>query len=215
MRSIRIALSTGVSAGVIAGALASALTALALPSPAQAQSDITIYRCVDAIGAITLQNDVPCPKGSQQTQRKVGVLPTLPVPPAAVIKPQAAVSAPPPVPATPVPEAAARTTPPALFQCRTWDERDYLGDSAEPPATCAPVQSVGIDGSSELAAGTTCEMRQDTCVAVPAEQLCVSWKKRVDEAEFRWKIGGGRNDDRKAEFDHLSRIYRESTCVGG
>ena len=215
MRSIRIALSTGVSAGVIAGALASALTALALPSPAQAQSDITIYRCVDAIGAITLQNDVPCPKGSQQTQRKVGVLPTLPVPPAAVIKPQAAVSALPPVPATPVPEPVARTAPPALFQCRTWDERDYLGDSAEPPATCAPVQSVGIDGSSELAAGTTCEMRQDTCVAVPAEQLCVSWKKRVDEAEFRWKIGGGRNDDRKGEFDHLSRVYRESTCVGG
>ena len=209
MISIRVALSTG----VIAGALASALTALALPSPAQAQSDITIYRCVDAIGAITLQNDVPCPKGSQQTQRKVGVLPTLPVPPATVIKPQAAASAPPPVPAVPVPEAAARTTPPALFQCRTWDERDYLGDSAEPPATCAPVQSVGIDGSSELAAGTTCEMRQDTCVAVPAEQLCVSWKKRVDEAEFRWKIGGGRNDDRKVEFDRLSKVYRDSTCL--
>ena len=209
MRSIRVALSTG----VIAGALASALTALALPSPAQAQSDITIYRCVDAIGAITLQNDVPCPKGSQQTQRKVGVLPTLPAPPAALIKPQAAASAPPPVPAVPVPEAAARTTPPALFQCRTWDERDYLGDSAEPPATCAPVQSVGIDGSSELAAGTTCEMRQDTCVAVPAEQLCVSWKKRVDEAEFRWKIGGGRNDDRKVEFDRLSKVYRDSTCL--
>ncbi|MBN8214822.1 MAG: DUF4124 domain-containing protein [Xanthomonadales bacterium] len=210
MRSIRIALS----AGVIAGALASALTALALP--ARAQSDITIYRCVDASGAVTLQNDVPCPKGSQQTLRKVGVLPTLPAPPATVIKPQAAASAPPPVPATAtvVPEPVARTAPPALYQCRTWDERDYLGDTAEPPATCAPVQSIGIDGSSELAAGTTCEMRQDACIAVPAEQLCVSWKKRVDEAEFRWKVGGGRNDDRKAEFDRLSKVYRESTCVG-
>ena len=207
MRSIRIA----VSAGVIAGAL----TALALPSTARAQSDITIYRCVDAIGAVTLQNDVPCPKGSQQTLRKVGVLPTLPAPPATVIKPQAAASAPPPVPATPAPEPLARNAPPPLYQCRTWDERDYLGDTAEPPATCAPVQSVGIDGSSELAAGTTCEMRQDICIAVPAEQLCVSWKKRVDEAEFRWKVGGGRNDDRKAEFDRLSTAYRQSTCVGG
>lgn len=198
-------------------ALASALIVSALCPHARAQSDITIYRCVDASGAVTLQNDVPCPKGSQQTLRKVGVLPTLPAPPAAVIKPQAAASAPPPVPATAtvVPEPVARTAPPALYQCRTWDERDYLGDTAEPTATCAPVQSVGIDGSSELAAGTTCEMRQDTCVAVPAEQLCVSWKKRVDEAEFRWKIGGGRNDDRKGEFDHLSRVYRESTCVGG
>ena len=207
MRSIRIA----VSAGVIAGAL----TALALPSTARAQSDITIYRCVDAIGAVTLQNDVPCPKGSQQTLRKVGVLPTLPAPPATVIKPQAAASAPPPVAATPAPEPLARNAPPPLYQCRTWDERDYLGDTAEPPATCAPVQSIGIDGSTELAAGTTCEMRQDSCVAVPAEQLCVSWKKRVDEAEFRWKVGGGRNDDRKAEFDRLSKVYRESTCIGG
>lgn len=205
MRSIRIA----VSAGVIAGTL----TALALPSTARAQSDITIYRCVDAIGAVTLQNDVPCPKGSQQTLRKVGVLPTLPAPPATVIKPQAAASAPPPVPATPAPEPLARNAPPPLYQCRTWDERDYLGDTAEPPATCAPVQSIGIDGSTELAAGTTCEMRQDSCVAVPAEQLCVSWKKRVDEAEFRWKVGGGRNDDRKAEFDRLSKVYRESSCL--
>jgi hypothetical protein len=56
-------------------------------------------------------------------------------------------------------------------------------------------------------------MRRDTCVAVPAEQLCVSWKKRVDEAEFRWKFGGGRNDDRKVEFDDLAKIYRDSTCV--
>ena len=205
MRSIRIALSAGVIAGT--------LTALALPSPARAQSDITIYRCVDASGAVTLQNDVPCPKGSQQTLRKVGVLPTLPAPPATVIKPQAAASAPPPVPATPAPEPLARNAPPPLYQCRTWDERDYLGDTAEPPATCAPVQSIGIDGSTELAAGTTCEMRQDSCVAVPAEQLCASWKKRVDEAEFRWKVGGGRNDDRKAEFDRLSKVYRESSCL--
>ena len=201
-------------------ALASALIVSALCPHARAQSDITIYRCVDASGAVTLQNDVPCPKGSQQTVRKIGVLPTIPAPPAPVVKPPAAAPAPqstppapPPVPATPFPEPLARTAPPALYQCRTWDERDYLGDTAEPPATCAPVQSIGIDGSSELAAGTTCEMRQDSCVAVPAEQLCASWKKRVDEAEFRWKVGGGRNDDRKAEFDRLSKVYRESSCL--
>lgn len=193
-------------------ALASALIVLMPCAPARAQSDITIYRCVDASGAVTLQNNEPCPKGSQQTVRKIGVLPTLPAPPAMIVKPPAATPAPQPAPpAAPVP--VVHTAPPALFQCRTWDERDYLGDSAEPPATCAPVQSVGIDGSTELAAGTTCEMRQDTCVEVPAEQLCASWKKRVDEAEFRWKIGGGRNDDRKAEFDRLSMVYRESTCV--
>ena len=193
---------------------AGALIALALYPAAHAQDNITIYRCVDASGAVPLQNDVPCPKGSQQTVRKIGVLPTMPAPPPAIVKSPAATPAPSPPPAQPAP-VAARTAPPPLFQCRTWDERDYLGDTAEPPATCAPVQSVGIDGSTELGAGTTCEMRQDTCVAVPAEQLCASWKKRVDEAEFRWKFGGGRNDARKAEFDRLSKTYRESTCIGG
>ena len=177
----------------------------------EAEVAIDISTLRSASGAITLQNDVPCPKGSQQTLRKVGVLPTLPAPPAPVVKPPAAAPVPPPV--SPAPEPVVRTAPPALFQCRTWDERDYLGETAEPPATCAPVQSIGIDGSAELAAGTTCEMRQDTCTAVPAEQLCASWKKRVDEAEFRWKIGGSRNDDRKAEFDRLSKIHRESTCL--
>lgn len=196
-------------------ALACVLIAGVLSGSAQAQSDITIYRCVDASGAVTLQNDMPCPKSSQQTVRKVGVLPILPAPPAVIVKPSAAPQAPaaPTPPTAPAPPPVARIAPPALFQCRTWDDRDYLGESAEPPATCAPVQSVGIDGSTELAAGSTCEMRQDACVAVPAEQLCASWKKRVDEAEFRWKVSGSRNDDRKAEFDRLSKVYRGTTCV--
>lgn len=197
-------------------ALTGALLVAALCLPAQARNDMTIYRCVDPSGAVTLQNDVPCPKGSQQSVRKVAVLPTMPAPaaapPAPAVKPAAAAAtppAPPPVPAAPL----VRSAPPALFQCRSWDDRDYLGDTAEPPATCAPVQSMGIDGTTALAAGSTCEMRQDACVAVPAEQLCARWKKRVDEAEFRWKFGGGRNDDRKVEFDRLSKTYRDSACV--
>lgn len=194
-------------------ALTGALLTAALCLPAHAQKDMTIYRCVDPSGAVTLQNDVPCPKGSQQSVRKISVLPApAAAAPAPVARP-AAVTAPPPV--TPAAAAVVRSAPPPLFQCRSWDDRDYLGDTAEPPATCAPVQAMGIDGTTQSAAGTSCEMRQDACVAVPAEQLCSRWKKRVDETGFRWKFGGGRNDERKAEFDRITKIYRESTCVGG
>lgn len=200
-------------------ALTGALLAAALCLPAHAQDAITIYRCVDASGAVTLQNDVPCPKGSQQSVRKVGALPTMPAPAAApavpAVKPAPAAPTPPP-PAAPAASApVARTPPPPLFQCRSWDDRDYLSDIAEPPAVCAPVQSMGIDGTTALAAGSTCEMRRDACVAVPAEKLCAVWKKRVDETEFRWKFGGGRDDDRKVEFDRVAGLYRDSTCVGG
>ncbi len=197
-------------------ALAAALLMTMSVAPVQAQTGMTIYRCVDPSGAVTLQNDVPCPKGSQQSVRQVGALPILPAPPPAVMKPVPkphAAAAPPPQAAAPVPMV--RTAPPVLFQCRTWDEREYFGDTAEPAPSCVPVESVGIDGSSQLAAGSTCEMRRDACTAVPAEQLCATWKKRMDEAEFRWKFGGSRNDERKAEFDRASKTYRESTCVGG
>lgn len=200
-------------------ALAVALLAAALCLPTYAQTDMTIYRCVDPSGAVTLQNDVPCPKGSQQSLRKVGVLPTMPAPVAAPAAPAArpapVVAAPPPPAAPSAPAPLARTAPPPLFQCRTWDDRDYLGDTAEPPATCVPVQAMGIDGTSASAAGASCEMRRDACTAVPADKLCAVWKKRVDEAEFRWKFGGGRDDDRKVEFDRLARTYRGSTCVDG
>ena len=200
-------------------ALAVALLAAALCLPAHAQTDMTIYRCVDPSGAVTLQNDVPCPKGSQQSLRKVGVLPTMPapvaVPAAPAARPAPVVAAPPPPAAPSAPAPLARTAPPPLFQCRTWDDRDYLGDTAEPPATCVPVQAMGIDGTSASAAGASCEMRRDACTAVPADKLCAVWKKRVDEAEFRWKFGGGRDDDRKVEFDRLARTYRGSTCVDG
>ena len=208
MPSVRVAAATCVLALVVA-----------LPSPAAAPAGgMVIYRCVDpASGAVTLQNDVPCPKGQQQTVRNVAPLPAFRPPPAPPPPPPAADAR----PAAPAPSAAAepppppvRTPPPPLFQCRTWDDRDYLGDVAEPPGSCVALETVGIDGSPALAAGQACEMRRDTCTPVPAEQLCVAWKKRVDEAEFRWKIAGGRDGDQKAEFERVSGVYRGSTCGG-
>jgi hypothetical protein len=200
-------------------ALLALLALAAAATGVSAQNEIVIYRCVDAAGAVTLQNDVPCPKGSQQTVRRVAPLPVRAPPPPTVVVPAVAAPAPPPA-ASPAPTVAevapppaVRGAPPPLFRCRTWDDRDYLGDSGEPPATCVPLQTVGIDGSPSLAAGSACEMRRDACEPVPAEQLCTAWKKRVDEAEFRWKFGGGRDDARKADFERVAAIYRDSDCV--
>lgn len=205
----------------LVAACALVLVAVALPPASQAAAPaggMVIYRCVDpASGAVTLQNDVPCPKGQQQTVRNVAPLPTFRPPPAAAPapRPDPKPTAPPPPPvAAEPPPPAVRTPPPPLFQCRTWDDKDYLGDVAEPPGACVALETVGIDGSAALAAGQACEMRRDTCTAVPAEQLCVAWKKRVDEAEFRWKIAGSRDDAQKAEFERVSRVYRGSTCGG-
>lgn len=192
-----------------------------------APRDTVIYRCTDPAGNVMLQNDRPCPAGHTQDIRMVSTLPTSSAPAIApTVAPPAApatrVPITPPAPApSPVANAPQRDAPaiaappkppPALYQCKTWDDRDYLGDTEEPASSCAPLQTVGIDGTPGLAAGSACEMRRDQCAPIAPDQLCRAWKRRVDEAEFRWKFAGGRNDERKAEYERFARIYRDSAC---
>lgn len=50
-----------------------------LTGTAAAQSSVVIYRCTDADGMVSLQNDVPCPKASRQERRVIDtVAPTTP-----------------------------------------------------------------------------------------------------------------------------------------
>jgi hypothetical protein len=183
--------------------------------------ETVIYRCTDPAGNVTLQNDRPCPSGHAQEIRMIGTVPTSPAPAIPAARPPAT-PAPPPKPAaqSPAPDApdapaaaTPRKPPPALYQCKTWDDRDYLGETEEPASSCAPLRTVGIDGSPDLAAGSACEMRRDECVAIPSDDLCRAWKRRVDEAEFRWKFAGSGNDARKAEYERFAKIYRDSACV--
>lgn len=193
-------------------------------APVLAQ-DTVIYRCTAANGAVTLQNDRPCPAGTRQEMRRVGALPAAPPPTAAA----PATSRPPPpeaqfelvrgplqAPASPAPAADAppRPPPPPLFLCRSWDNDDYFSDTATPEPRCVPLATVGIGGDPRLGAGSACEVRTDTCTAVPAGALCRAWRQRVDEAEFRWKFAGaGDTDPRKAEYERLAQVLRGSACA--
>lgn len=96
-------------------ALLGGLLLLLAAAPAAAREKVVVYRCTDASGAVTLQNDTPCPKGSKQERRVMEAAspvapPAAPVAPAAPIAPAAPAAAPapaairapaPPPPATP------------------------------------------------------------------------------------------------------------------
>jgi len=181
------------------------------------------YKCTDAKGSVSMQNGVPCGPGMKQEVKRIGSVKTVPVP----VKKAKAVEAPPEAPQygefvmvrgpamkrAPAPEAAALPAPPALFQCRTWEGNDYLGETATPEPTCAALQVTGIDGTAALGMGSACEMKYDTCTAVPAEQLCDSWYRRLDDAEFKLKYA---NDDSRREkqsaFDAIDRKIKGSNC---
>ena len=153
-----------------------AVLALMLLAPLGAHAT-TIYKCTDAKGTVTMQNDKPCAPGEKQEVRVIGELPTAPAPAARA----EVVRAPTVAPAGssfelvrgPVSEALPESTvakpdrkpPPALFECTTWDKKTFLTENDKPEDRCVPLQTVGLNGDANFGAGAACEMRQDTCNA--------------------------------------------------
>jgi hypothetical protein len=188
------------------------------PHGAAPQRTIHIYRCTDAGGHVTLQNDTPCPKGARQEMQVVDVPPPMPayVPreermPDVVAAERADETA--AIAAAVRPPAAARPgPPPALYACRTWDAVEFLTEEATPAERCRPLQVVGVDGVARADAAA-CEKVVDQCAAVPADGLCQAWRRRVDEAEFRWKFAGARQDNaRRREYELLKATLAASDC---
>ena len=185
----------------------------------------TIYRCTDAKGAVTMQNDTPCGPGMKQEIRRIGELPTAPAPA------KRAASAPPPsiappgahfelvhapsndaLPASAVP-VEARKPPAPLYECKTWESEVYLSDTGEPEARCAPLNTTGLDGNPALGAGEACEVKRDTCTVLAGDALCTAWSRRVEEARFRMTYANPADKTaRKAEYDQRLAEYVDSTC---
>ena len=215
------------------------LLVLLLPAStdAMAQQAVILYRCTDALGVVTLQNDTPCPKGQQQEKRIVEAAATaapfpvpLPPPPAEIVPapiptpaqadqpvPPDAADSPPVAPVLPLPAARAalaeRLPPPPLYQCNTADNDSYLSDTPDPKPRCVRVETVGIDGSQQLGAGQACTMVYDQCQRVPDAAACPAWRKRVNEAQAAWTFARADSTDAmKAEYERIARVVAETTC---
>ena len=198
------------------------LLALLPAAPAAPASDqVVVYRCTDRDGHVTIQNDVACPAGSRQEKQVIDPPPALPayVPreqrmPEVVAVEQARIEQQ-IAEALPAPaEDAEPGPPPALYHCRTWDGDDYLTEDDTPAKRCAPLQVVGLDGRP-VPAATACEQVADECSAVPEDQLCRSWRRRVNEAEFRWRFAGGGDGERRLAYETLAATLANSTCAAG
>lgn len=198
------------------------LSALLLPATGAIAQKVVIYRCTDAGGALTVQNDVPCPKGSKQDRRVIESVPSVAAPrvPAARLAPPA--SAMTAAPASTLSSVAAAATtiadadrlpPPALFECRTYDNDRYLSDDGLPPQRCAPLTTTGIGGGSGPGAGESCQMVSDQCQRIADGALCENWRTRLLEAQSVLRFGRRDNrDTAQAEADRVARVVRESTC---
>lgn len=199
-----------------------ALALLAIAAcDAWAAQRIVMYRCTDSKGAVIVQNDVRCPKGSKQEKRVIEApTPPPPTPAAAVPEPVLApvvpvVAATPPAvaePAEPV-APAERLPPPSLFRCRTYNKDSYLSDTDLPGPRCVALQTVGLDGNPETGAGQACEVVRDTCERIADGGLCEAWTQRLRETESAVRFGKSEQAAaHQAEFDRIEKIVRESSC---
>lgn len=189
-----------------------------------ARAAVVIYRCTDASGAVTVQNDTPCPKGSKQTRRVLETPPPGATPPAP-LEPPAIVPAPAPEPA-PAPQPAATTPastipdnerlpPPPLFECTTFDNDRYLSDDGTPSERCVTLDVTGIGDGSAPGVGAACQKQTDTCQRVPDGAACDAWKRREREARATLMFGRAEDKDKnQAEYERVQRIVTESTCGG-
>ena len=204
----------------------------AVAAGASAQESVVIYRCTAADGAVTVQNDEPCPKGSRQQRRVVETTPSS----APYVPPPAAAPAPAAAPSTPVlmPMPAASTAPdtdppalpgvesgieverrppPPLFACRTWEREDYLTDSEVPVERCAAMRTTGLDGDPTRGAGAACMMVTDACQPVPAAELCERWQQLLQANEATVEFGRAKDPAAaEAELERVRAIVERNLC---
>ncbi|MCR6663204.1 MAG: DUF4124 domain-containing protein [Luteimonas sp.] len=206
------------------------LLAFAAIASLRAQNAPVIYRCTDAGGGVTIQNDIPCPAGSKQEVRRVEALPSTPPPMASSSLTVAEEPAyqPPPLSdfvqvAAPANESIAsperpglpgarriadadRLPPPPIFRCETWDNDSYISEDPAPKPRCIRLDTGGV--------GQACEMKYDICARVGDNAACDGWKRRQREIESTWRHSRGQ--DRFAlqeEFARVTRILTDSTCA--
>ena len=201
--------------------------ALAAATAVQAQQTRTdtIYRCTSKLGALTIQNGVPCPKGSKQEVQVIEspmVIPSYESPPPIVTEvpePEPAPVAQAPSverPQAPPPARIAddqRLPPPPLYQCNTWDNDHYLSEDPDPKPRCVTLQTTGLSGDPNRAGGQACEMKYDLCARVPDGAACEGWKQRQREIESTWRHARGADRPRlQEEFARVTKILNDTTC---
>lgn len=208
--------------------------ALALVAPAGMAASVVIYRCTDAGGALTVQNDVPCPKGTRQERTVVEpappmpayiattpsptVMQTVPVSPVSASDAAGTSGTGPPRPESPIPKnlaADARLPPPPIHQCNTWNNDSYLSEDPAPKPRCVRLETTGPGGDPTLGAGAACEMKYDQCERVGDAAACEAWTRRQREIESTWRHAKGVDKPaQQEEFLRVGRILVDTTCGG-
>jgi hypothetical protein len=175
------------------------------PGP-RAAGDITVYRCVDAKGALSLQ-DTPCGKGSQQqTREMVRPKDAPPRPREPEREPEPEPMAPPPAPWEYEPGP-----PPPMYLCTSYDGIVRESEQYDPNPRCEPL---GLyypypEQLTPQEAGA-CRWVEDSCVRLSDEETCERFKvKRKKAASDRLHADSSTQAYKESELRRLTQILND------
>lgn len=190
----------------------------ALAPSASAQDTVTIYRCTDAAGNLTVQNGTPCPAGSTQTVRTLGGVSTASSPTATpVVRPLVAAPSAPGEAAPRVPSAAVvaplavpgvipattQPLPPALYECRAVGGGVVWADAPDPAERCAGLLTAG---------NGVCDVDLSTpCPSVAPSALCERWEQRLRTLELGSGLAASLTT--RAEIARAQAVVTGSSCA--
>ena len=193
----------------LAAAPAPAAKPAASPAkPADANAArVTVHRCTDARGQVTLQGD-PCPPGSREQTREM----TRPKDP-----PKSALPAPvilpfPAVEDAPYQPPAELIPPPPMYRCVSYDGIARCSESYDPNPRCEPIVLYypypnELTPTQKLA----CRWVEDSCVRLSDRAACARFKtQRVEAKSAVLHAFSDTAAYRKSELERLNQIVDES-----
>jgi hypothetical protein len=186
-----------------------ALAWLAATGVAAAQETVTVHRCVDGKGHVTLQ-DEPCPQGAQDSARQM----TRPKDPPKQRPGKRTPIAPAPLalPEPPLPPARELIPPPPMYRCMSYDGIERFSEQYDPNPRCEPyVLYYPYPNLLTPAQALTCRWVEDSCVRLSDRAACERWRAKKKEATSA--VLHSFSDTaayRKSELERATQIVEES-----
>ena len=177
-----------------------------------AGAEITVYRCEQAAGRVTLQ-DAPCPDGQAQTTRNL-IRPQDPPPSRPVDDARGAEQAAdrePAEPDPPAPDFPAAYPPPPLFQCTDYDGEVRYSEYHDPHTRCVPLAVLGYPVRGGSQAANTCRMVTESCLRLDDASACDRFRRLLRTAKSdALHAFSDTAAFRRSEVIRLERIVSES-----
>ena len=175
--------------------------------PVPTSATVTVHRCVNTRGQVTLQGE-PCPRGSRDDAREM-LRPKDPAPrarPRPAPAPIVAMDGPPPLP------PRAFIPPPPMYRCTTYDGDERFSESYDPNPRCEPlVIYYPYPNNLTPAQALGCRWVEDSCVRLTDKASCDRWKQmRKDAVSEATRAFSDTAEYRKSELARISQIVEES-----